>query len=206
MPSRGELRGVQVQPRDLAGLAYAAGWTDAQRLLEAVLVCLAESQGYDRAYNDNLNDAGEILSRDVGLFEINIPASKIGTSEETQLYDQEYNVFRARQLYDRRGWQPWAAWNSGVCWDDTYVKRAVRGVGNFLGAVAIDHPVREGGPERSLANPLLDYTYRVIEMANAHRRILALARQLKPIGGPLVDAKADEIIEAASTAAGWQKR
>jgi lysozyme-like protein len=206
MPSRGELRGVQVQPRDLAGLAYAAGWTDAQRLLEAVLVCLAESQGYDRAINDNLDDNGNVLSRDVGMLQINIPADKIGTDEEKQLYDHEYNWFRARQLYDRRGWQPWVAWNKGVVWDDTYVKRAVRGVGNFLGAVAIDHPVREGGPERSLANPLLDYTYRVIEMANAHRRILALARQLKPIGGPLVDAKADEIIEAASTAAGWQKR
>jgi lysozyme-like protein len=207
MTSHGELAGYQMQPRDLASLCYSAGpkWKDALRLREAVQVCLSESQGYVGARNDNLDELGAILSRDVGLFQINISADQVGTTAEAQLYDPEYNVFRAYQLYDRRGWQPWVAWSKGIAWDDTYVKRAVRGVGNFLGADAIDHPVREG-KTRSLTNPVLDYEYRVIEMANAHRRIVALARQLKPIGGLLVDAKANEIIGAASIAAGWQTR
>lgn len=128
----GELLGVAVQPRKLAELAYDVGITDALELVVAVAICLAESQGYDRAYNDNLDPAGNVASRDVGLWEINIPASKIGTQIEEDLYDRQNNAAAMFALYKNRRWQPWAAYNSNVFLHDSYVRRASLGVMNFL--------------------------------------------------------------------------
>src|SRR3990172_4029560 len=147
MPARGVLQGQQLQPREIASICYAAGWRD-KNLIIAVAVCLAESQGYIRAYNDNLAADGEtILSRDVGIFQINIPANKVGTPEEERLYNPHYNVSRARTLFESRGFQPWVAYNTGIAlnpawwrwsekqsaWVGTgrYVHRATRGCANF---------------------------------------------------------------------------
>lgn len=212
----GELRGHQHQPRDLAGYFYDAGWKDAVRLVEAVAVCLSESQGYDAAYNDNVVPDGEtrrgldgitytggqVWQRDCGAMQIAIAASLIGTQAETDLYEIEYNIARARVLFEARVWQPWAAHGKRVYLRDTYVKRASRGVGNFLAGVLLERETDDlDGDgvlyEHSLQQPVLDYTYRVIGMHNALGSTIAKARQLKPIGGPLVDAKADEIIKVA---------
>lgn len=149
--SVGALEGTQIQPRELAKFAYAHGWRDLN-LVRMIAVTLAESQGYTHARNDNLDDAGGIISRDCGVNQINIPASKIGTEEETKLYDLDYNYQRARSLFESRGFQPWVAWNTGIAmrtdwwvwskskekWVPTgrYVHRAVRGVANHF---AKDH-------------------------------------------------------------------
>jgi hypothetical protein len=135
------LAGHQHQPRDIAALCWDHGWRDLE-LVHAVAVCLAESQGYDRAFHDNTGDGGQVTSRDVGMFQINIPAVLIGTAAEEALYDPQANVERARLLFDARGWQPWVAWNSGIAMDTAwyradgkptgrYPHRAVRGVANF---------------------------------------------------------------------------
>lgn len=135
------LAGTQHQPRALASLCWDAGWRD-ENLVIAVAVCLAESQGYDGAFHDNLDDDGAIVSRDVGLFQVNIPANQIGTAAEQQLYDAKTNVARARKLYESRGFQPWVAYNSGIALNTDwytkaggptgrYIHRAVRGVGNY---------------------------------------------------------------------------
>jgi hypothetical protein len=128
----GELLGVQMQARKIAKLAYDVGITDAHELVIAVAVCLAESQGFDRAYNDNIDAEGNVLSRDVGLWEINIPASKIGTQAEEDLYDRENNAAAMYALYKNRMWQPWAAYNSDVYLHDTYIRRAALAVQNYL--------------------------------------------------------------------------
>lgn len=155
----GELHGRQWQPRDLADLCYRHGWTDVQRLTEALQVIFAESAGYDHAFNDNLDSKGKVSSRDVGLFQINIPASAIGTDVEKNLYDVEHNANAAWGLYLRRGWQPWAAWNSKACFQDRILRRAVLGVGNFAGARALEAQSTIGVStgERKLKNPILDY-------------------------------------------------
>jgi hypothetical protein len=125
-PSRqhGFLLGVQMQPRKVMQLDYAAGIHDAYELERAAAIMLAESQGYTRAYNDNVDASGKVISRDVGLYEINIPASQIGTSVEEALYDPANNVAAMKKLYDARGWQPWVAYTSGVYLHDTYIRRA----------------------------------------------------------------------------------
>ena len=146
--------GKPFQPRELAELCHNGGFRD-EDLIMAVAVCLSESGGYPRAWNDNhklitdtkagdivanielyyhftiLNpatgkvrlDNGEIetypvtveviTSRDVGLFQINIPARDMGTDREDALYDVVANVATARQYWQTRGWQPWYGWVNG---------------------------------------------------------------------------------------------
>ena len=158
----GELLGKQWQPSDIAAKGYEHGWTDAQRLVEMVMVTLGESLGYDRAYNDNKDTAtGEVTSRDVGLMQISIPAAEIGTQAEFDLYDVDTNIARARELYAVRGWQPWVAWNTRICFRDMFVKRAARGVGNYLANELIAQPADPKAEPRYLVAPVLDYTYRL---------------------------------------------
>lgn len=127
--SRGVLEGARLGPRVVAKLAHDAGFRD-DELFTAVAVCGAESWLFTRAHNDNLDGSGFTLSRDVGLWEINIPASQIGTAAEESLYDPVTNAARAFSLWKARGWQPWAAFNSGVYLHDTYTLWAMLGVAN----------------------------------------------------------------------------
>jgi len=139
--------GTRMQERDVAALCYDAGWRDLH-LIEAVAVCLSESGGYPHAWHDNLADDGSVKSRDVGLFQINIPADQIGTDSESHLYDPVFNVSVARDYYERRGWQPWYGYTNGYAmatewwhWSESkqawvapgrYLHRAIRGVANFF--------------------------------------------------------------------------
>jgi Lysozyme like domain len=127
----GELIGPKLQPRALAHLAYDAGWHDVNNLTTAVAVCLAESQGYQNAFNDNYDSSGAVVSRDVGLWEINIPASQIGTEVESNLYVAVNNAQAAYALWQKRGFEPWVAFQTGVYLHDTYIIRAMMGVVNM---------------------------------------------------------------------------
>lgn len=117
--------------RDVA--AYAdKHWNDG--ILKATAVALAESHGSLGAWHDNVSDSGEILSRDCGLYQINIPAFFVGQPQELSLRTEskvldeysevaKYNTLRAYQLYSSpftrdgiktiRKWQPWVAYTSG---------------------------------------------------------------------------------------------
>lgn len=202
----GELHGLQWQPRDLAKLFYDHGWRDAVVLCQAVQVCLAESQGYDRAFNDNLDSAGQVLSRDVGLLQINVPASAIGTARETDLYDPVRNAEAARTLFESRGWQPWAAWNSKICFRDTYVKRAVRGVGNFLGERSIAEAADPNAQPRELTNPVLDYTYRLATLKGELSGVRAALVALKVFTDASNDARIQDVIGRVDRAVAETKR
>ena len=140
---------ARLQPREIAALAYKAGWRDANQLLMAVAVAHAECGGYYLSYNDNLEDgSNKIVSRDVGLFQINMPAQYIGTPREKDLLDPAHNIALAMGLYRDRGWQPWASYNSGVVYDDTYLSMALMGVVNFIADEAIK-TARTKFPSRS---------------------------------------------------------
>ena len=128
------LDGTRLPLRQLARVAYAAGpsWHDAQVLVRAVAVALAESQGFTRAWHDNFFQDGLLESRDVGVWQINIPADQVGTQTEEDLYDPAKNAAAAYKLYAARGFQPWVAYNTRVFLHDTYIQRAMLGVVNFL--------------------------------------------------------------------------
>ncbi len=132
------LPGKALEPRVIARLCHDAGWHDLE-LVKAVAVCLSESNGYPLAYHDNVGDKP---SRDVGLFQINIPYEQVGTYVEQHLYQIPVNLARARMLYERREWQPWYGFTNGYAlstkWyrDDgqpsgQFLMRALRGVANF---------------------------------------------------------------------------
>jgi hypothetical protein len=122
---------VFLQPRQVADLAYRHGVTDFYDLGTAVAVCKAESQYGVDAWHDNLDASGNVTSRDVGLWQINIPAAEIGTTVETNLYDPEKNAAAMFKLYQARGFQPWAAFNSRVYLNDGYSGHAALGLCNL---------------------------------------------------------------------------
>lgn len=149
--------GKRLMPREIASLCYRHGWTDTKDLVVAVAVCLSESNGYPRAWNDNVVD-GVVKSRDLGLFQLNHPAKVIGTAAEENMYIPGWNVQAARQHYLRAidyygadfGWKPWYGWLDGYATDPAwwvksrktgrwfkpgrYLHRALRGVANFQAA------------------------------------------------------------------------
>jgi hypothetical protein len=162
---------ARMQPRAIAALAYAAGWRDAKDLLIAVAVAHAECGGFYLSYNDNLDDAtNEPVSRDVGLFQINIPARLIGTPAEKALLDPAQNVANAYTLWKTRGWQPWASYNSGVVFDDTYLSMALLGVLNFLA----EQEVAQGAkahPERAVHHTLKAPVVSLAQWKRLHRDV-----------------------------------
>lgn len=163
--AEGTLAGKQWQPRDLAQILFEEGWTGAQNLLVALMVLLSESQGYERAQNLNYNDAGAVTSKDCGVMQINIDASLIGTAAEERLYDVRTNIQEGRKKYEVRGFQPWYGYTLNVYLRDTYIKRAVRGMGNFLADQQLAQTPTDtlGGAsyQHKLTTPILDYEYRV---------------------------------------------
>lgn len=112
-----------------------------------IATILSESDGYTEAYNLNKDDAGNILSKDVGLCQINIPIDKIGTYYEKNLFVPENNILYAWNLYKTRGFQPWYGYTKGVATDPSWwrfsekyqewrpagrrIHKAIRGVANF---------------------------------------------------------------------------
>lgn len=159
----GELLGHQLQPREIAALAFAAGWTGALELATAVSVCLAESQGYDHAINVNPDG-----SRDRGLYQLNDVHKDI-TDEIA--YDPQRATWQAYKLYKARGgFQDWAAYTSGVYLHDSYQGRACVGVCNFLHEALHGEPVPDwaGKPYvHHLAVPLADFRWRVATLNEA---------------------------------------
>lgn len=129
MSARGYLEGTQLNPREIASLAYKTGpkWRNPLVLVVAVAVSLCESQGYTKARCENVDDAtGRIKSVDHGPWQIN------EKELNPKLFDPKYNAQRAYMLYDSRGWQPWVGFNHDIYLRDTYMGRAALGVMNFL--------------------------------------------------------------------------
>ena len=153
----GVLRGHQLQPRELAALNYDAGWQDAEQLVVAVMVELAESQGYDHAENTNPDG-----TRDRGVWQLNSVHKQI-TDEIA--FDPKRATAEAFKLYVARGdFTDWAAYNSGVYLHDSYLGRACVGVANFLAErfLAVSVPDWAGKPyEHRFTTPVASFQFRV---------------------------------------------
>lgn len=123
--------GKQLQPRDAVALV-ASHWPNSK--VKATATMIAESQLWVGAWHDNFAQDGTLLSRDCGLYQINISGSKVGTAEEDSLrYTgtdpptvaavSRGNVDRAYKLWtapwtrdgksDYRRWQAWVAYTTG---------------------------------------------------------------------------------------------
>lgn len=73
----------------------------------AVAVAMAESGLYPRALNAKDSHSG--CKGSYGIFQIGC----LHEDNPQVLYDVEYNIKRAREIYDQNGWQPWGAYTSG---------------------------------------------------------------------------------------------
>lgn len=127
-------RGVLLKPRDIAKLCYNAKWIDAQKLLEAVSVVLAESNGYTRRRGPEHDGTyGNIDgSYDRGLWQINSKAHP--SMSDAECDDPVIATKYARMLYEERGnsFRPWAAYLNGSYRGPHAMGYAFDGVANFL--------------------------------------------------------------------------
>lgn len=123
------LAGKTLMPRVIAE-SCRPHWQNFE-LTKAIAVALAESAGSIGAWHDNYDGNGDLSSRDCGLFQINIPAVRVGTFVEESLRTEsldeaewkpvlENNIEAAVRLYNtpmdrwrNRLWQPWVAYTTG---------------------------------------------------------------------------------------------
>lgn len=105
------LAGKQLTYGWALALCYHAGWRG-KELETAVAVMTAESLRYVEAWHDNVDEDGNILSTDWGLFQINDKAQDI---ELPYHLEPIPNAEKARDIYKGRGksFSAWAAYNSG---------------------------------------------------------------------------------------------
>src|SRR4051812_45562916 len=101
--------GPHLLPRELAKLCYEAGWIDADKLLIAVSICIAEGNGYVQARH--VNSDGSI---DRGIWQINDKAHP--DISDADAYDPVKATAWARKLYETRGntFNAWTAYNNGA--------------------------------------------------------------------------------------------
>lgn len=125
--------GPHLKAHELATLCYKAGWIDAQRLLEAVSIIIAESNGYvlrrGPVHADGTvgNTDGSI---DRGLWAINDKAHPdlSDVACDTPVIATRF----ARKLYLDSGWRSWASFANGQYKDAHAMGYAFDGVANFL--------------------------------------------------------------------------
>lgn len=125
------LAGTQLRARDVAELAYQAGWRD-KNLILSVAIAHAESAFYTEAYNDQ-NPDGSI---DRGLWQINSVhiGETVGGVKVTaeNLFDPAYNARVAHDLvYKNRSYtfNAWSAYTNLAY--RQYLDGAIQGVANM---------------------------------------------------------------------------
>lgn len=122
-----EDKGEHLLPRELAKLCYNAGWIDADKLLIAVSVAIAEGNGYTRA--THVNSDGSV---DRGIWQINSKAHP--TMSEADCFDPVKATAYARKLYEGRNntFTAWAAYTNGAYRGTRAMGYAFDGIANFL--------------------------------------------------------------------------
>jgi hypothetical protein len=120
------LKGKRFLPREIAKLAYEAGWIDAQHLLIAISVVLAESNGYEHATHTNADG-----SIDRGLWQINDKAHP--NVSDAVAFDATQATKVARKIYDQTtSFRAWSSSTNGAIHSPQAMGYAFDGVANFL--------------------------------------------------------------------------
>lgn len=125
--------GPHLLPRELAKLCYDAGWIDAQRLLEAVSVIIAESNGYVQRRgpvhaDGTIGNADGSIDR--GLWAINDKAHP--DVPDAACDSPVIATAFARKLYLANGWHSWASVANGQYKAAHAMGYSFDGVANFL--------------------------------------------------------------------------
>lgn len=106
------LAGEQLTLKWSLALAYHAGFRRI-RLVTAVAVMCAESGRWTRAWHDNLDAEGNVVSTDRGLFQINNKAHP--SLSDADAYSPIPNaVYAAMLSHMGASWKPWSAFLSGA--------------------------------------------------------------------------------------------
>lgn len=127
--------------REVIKLLYAAGWHDADKLLQMACTVDAESGCYPHAWHWNSPAEGGNGSTDWGLFQLNdanaggvAPALATNgdpiaaTEYQKHALDPTDAAVTARSIYNQRGFQPWfgyAKWRN-------YAPAMTRALANWL--------------------------------------------------------------------------
>jgi hypothetical protein len=72
----------------------------------AVALAVAKAESELNPTATNWKDSHKGCNGSFGIFQIGC----LHESDPNKLYDVEYNIKRARQIYDNSGWQPWGAY------------------------------------------------------------------------------------------------
>jgi hypothetical protein len=136
--------GTHFEPRRIAEFAFDAGWrNDEENLIKAVASCLGESNGYEKRIHENTNSAGEVVSHDLGLWQVNFEAHMRWTWEDlmtaTINAQAAYAIYKGRQ-FTFNAWVAYTKHLSLVFANDPaaeadykkLVRYAIQGVVNFF--------------------------------------------------------------------------
>jgi Lysozyme like domain len=120
-------KGRHLPAREIAALCYRVGWRDADLLLIAVSVCIAEGNGYEHA--THINADGSI---DRGLWQINDKAHP--TVGDEAAYNASRATLIAHGVYMARGrtFNAWSAYQNGSYKGPRAMGYAFDGVANML--------------------------------------------------------------------------
>lgn len=172
MSFAGELKGHQVQPRELAQYDYEAGFTDARDLVVAVAVELSESQGFDHAINTNPNGTA-----DRGVWQLNTIHPDYTDEiayDPAKASRAAFALYSSRKRAGQTGFEDWYGYLNGIYLHDSYIGRAVVGVANFLGDQLLKRPVPfkvDGTPYvHGFTTPMASYQFRVVQGLIANQR------------------------------------
>lgn len=123
----GKLEGHYYFPREIAAFAYDAGFR-LNRLVMAVTIALAESDGYAHARHIYENAEGEIVDTDRGMWQLH--SHWHAEVDDKCAYDP---ACAAKQVYriteGGRQWGQWASFQSNIY--KNYRQKAIKGVINF---------------------------------------------------------------------------
>lgn len=72
-------------------------------------MAIAMAESHLNPLSLNAKDLHKGCRGSYGIFQIGC----IHESNPRILYDVEYNIKRARELYDQKGWKPWGAYTDG---------------------------------------------------------------------------------------------
>lgn len=109
-----EIKAMQERRKAVAS-ELTAYWRDQDRIKQlirevfwedpvtAVAVAMAESEL--KPYALNTADSHNGCNGSYGIFQIGC----LHETDPSTLYDVEYNIRRAKEIYNERGWQPWGA-------------------------------------------------------------------------------------------------
>lgn len=122
---RTTLAGRRIPANEAVRACKNAGWTNVDKLVDAVATMYAESAGYTRATNENAN--GTI---DRGPWQINSIHVDAGEITEDECFQLGPSTAFAYRLYQRRSYSmgAWVAYTSGAYQEWRLV--ATRGLGN----------------------------------------------------------------------------